>query len=138
MTKPEKLIVPKDLGYWLDTRDIGNESLIFTLIEELREQVDEEFSGKTREFVFDYKKEIIEVLIGNRDYEVEEPLVYALVKGHELMGSNLKYWAIGVYQCGLSVLERYVDQILYSNKKTKSEWAEIGINDSNADFKEME
>ena len=73
------------------------------------------------------------------EYEVEEePLYYALVKGHELMGSDLKYWTMGIYQCGLRILERYVDQDLYSNKKTKFEWAELGVNDSNADFEEFD
>ena len=73
------------------------------------------------------------------EYEVdEEPMYYALVKGHELMGSNLKYWTMGIYQCGLRILERDVDQDLYSNKKTKFEWAELGVNDSNADFEEFD
>ena len=97
-----------------------------------------DYLSRVEDWIDENKSMFLE-LVNGKPYEVEEePMYYALVKGHELMGSNIKYWTIGIYQCGLRILERYVDQDLYSNKKTKFEWAELGVNDSNADFEEFD
>ena len=74
------------------------------------------------------------ILLG---YEVKkEPLYYAKIKGWEVLGErshwiylkNLKKFIIGVS----SVSSMEIDVM------TKEEWNELGINDTNADFEEVE
>ena len=70
------------------------------------------------------------------EYEVEEePLYYALVKGHELVYDNAKYWVYDTWSQGdIFVGNRVQLHSRYRVKFGKSEWKDIGINDSNADF----
>lgn len=71
----------------------------------------------------------------------EKPKYYALIKGHENIGSGDKYWNfeisteemdIGDYKVHPDVLAEYV------LKATKEEWENLGVNDDNADFEEAE
>ena len=70
------------------------------------------------------------------EYEVEEePLYYALVKGHELLDDSSKYWSYSKYDSKkffISYNQR--DDSFIIVKDTKNRWNELGINDSNADF----
>ena len=73
------------------------------------------------------------------EYEVEkEPLYHALIKGHEVTDGYDVYWSCDKYDSGVFVsrLEPLHDNFI--TEMSKSEWNELGINDSNADFIRVE
>ena len=71
----------------------------------------------------------------------EESLYYALVKGHELVTDEgdiaCKYWNLRVPTGDVFPSNRYSRRGEFVVKMSKSEWNELGINDSNADFVEV-
>ena len=75
-------------------------------------------------------------------YTIEqEPKYYAKIKGHENIGSNDKYWNYNTDMEELSVGDNEVHPNVISEymlKATKDEWANLGINDDNADFELVE
>ena len=66
------------------------------------------------------------------DYHKEEPKYYAKINGWELLGNDICYF----YQSSDKYI--YLTSEKYAGRLTKEEWAELGINDSNADFEELE
>lgn len=71
-------------------------------------------------------------------YEVEEePLYRALIKGHELIDSAKSYWYFNKAVDGVFISNVYNKYNTLLWEMTKSEWNEVGINDSNADFVEV-
>ena len=92
-------------------------------------------------FDYHYAQEYLAkaILLG---YEVEqEPLYYAKVKGWELIHNKWggAYWNL---QDDVLHIDEYRDfeymDDFYKNKMTKEEWNKVGINDTNADFEEVE
>lgn len=71
-----------------------------------------------------------------RGYEVEEePLYYALIKGHELMTDECdKYWNLSTSDGAVFPSDRFSRDSRFLTKMSKEDWREYGINDSNADF----
>ena len=72
-------------------------------------------------------------------YEVEEePLYYALIKGHELVNDegewSIKYWNLWMSEGCVFPSDQFTDFNDFSTTMSKSEWSKWGINDSNADF----
>ena len=72
-------------------------------------------------------------------YEVEEePLYYALVKGHELVTNEgdltCKYWKFDTSNGGMFLSNQFSRYGRFLNEMSKEDWNELGINDSNADF----
>ena len=69
------LVVPKGLGEWLSKQYLGEEESFFSIIRKLEYiWVKSEFE----EFITDNKKELIEVILGTREYEVEKEQLYVL------------------------------------------------------------
>ena len=72
----------------------------------------------------------------------KEPLYYALIKGHELITdkgvSTCKYWNFNTYNSDVFPNNRLSKHGIYLTKMSKEDWNELGINDSNADFVEVE
>lgn len=70
-------------------------------------------------------------------WEVEQPLCFAKVKGWELIGTLEEYWNYNNrdkdFEIGCQEGNEYCDSYM-----TKEEWARLGINDTNADFEEVE
>lgn len=64
----------------------------------------------------------------------EEPLYYALVKGHELSSNEFKYWSCKAYNSGHLLVGSKYPKASCINRMTKDNWNKLGINDSNADF----
>ena len=97
------------------------------------ENVYEWYRENTRNFVNAY-------LTG--EYEIEqEPKYYAKIKGHENIASNDKYWNYNTDMEELSVGDSEVHPNVISEymlKATKDEWANLGINDDNAEFELVE
>ena len=76
------------------------------------------------------------------EYEVEEePLYYALVKGHELIADEgdwtCKYWKLDTSGGYVSPSNRFSTHGRFLIEMSKAEWNKLGINDSNADFIEV-
>lgn len=79
------------------------------------------------------------VMAVRNGYEVkEEPLYYALIKGHELLADEdawyCNYLNLSVSDGRVFPSDKSSADGSFSTEMTKSEWSEIGINDSNADF----
>ena len=68
------------------------------------------------------------------EYEVEEPLYRALVKGHELVDSANSYWYFNKTVDGVFISDVYNKYHTILWEMTKAEWNKVGINESNADF----
>ena len=134
MTKLETLTVPTDLGEWLQSRGIGESLTYFSTIDALYHYWESVISSPIGSFITDNKKELIEVILGSREYEVEEPLYYALIKGHELIDTARVYWDYDKYDESVFISELYSLPDNFLTEMSKSEWNKLGINDSNADF----
>lgn len=70
------LVVPKELGAWLCCQKLGNEGSFFSIIIELEDMW---LECGFEEFVTDNKKQLIEVILGNRGYEVEKEKRYRVI-----------------------------------------------------------
>ena len=129
MAKLETLVVPEELADWI-TKMHGENISSLRMIHLLYEKI--EFKQETVAFIYDNEDKIIEAIIGTRDYEAGDVLVYALVKGHLLI-QHTKYWNFNTTKRELSINanNRHGD---IKVAMTESEWNELGINDSNADF----
>lgn len=134
MSKLETLVVPTDLGEWLQSRRIGDSGVYFSMIDSLYHYWENVLSSSTDSFITDNKKELIEVILGNREYEVEEPLYHALIKGHEVSNSCDIYWNYDKYDNDVFVSRLYPSHDNFLTEMSKLEWNGLGINDSNADF----
>ena len=138
MINLETLIVPVDLGAWLGNRPLGNSGGYFNTINALYHHWESVISSSTGSFITDNKKELIEVILGTREYRVEEPLYCALIKGHELLDSDRFYWIYDKYEESVFLSKLYSLHGNFLTEMSKSEWNELGINDSNADFIKVE
>ena len=135
MKKLKTLVVPKGIGRWLDHQELGKESTIFTVINNLDQLFRINLDNRTGYFIMLNKKELIEVIIGSRDYKVEDELYYALIKGHEILSNNVKYWVCDErYKQTVFINFRNPLSDMFTNKLTKKEWNDLGVNDANADF----
>lgn len=70
----------------------------------------------------------------------EEPLYYALIKGHDLIAGEdaCKYWKCDMRNGSMFLSNRYSIHDKFLIEMSKSEWNEHGINDTNADFVKVE
>ena len=139
MGELETLVVPVDLGEWLQSRRMGDSGAYFSTIDALFHYWDYAPDTEVFNFISQNKKELIEVIIGSREYEVEEePLYYALIKGHELMVDKgdwtFKYWKCDTSNGRVFPSHRLINHGYLLIEMSKEDWNELGINDSNADF----
>lgn len=80
LNKP--LVVPKGLGEWLDNENLGNEGSLFSIIGRLEDM----WAGYGfEEFISYNKKQLIEVILGSRGYEVEEKLYQVIIPRKDLV-----------------------------------------------------
>ena len=134
MTNLETLTVPTDLGEWLQSRRIGDSGVYFSTIESLFNYWDTVPDTSVFDFISRNKKELIEVILGTRGYRVETPLYCALIKGYELLDTDRFYWIYDKYEKSVSVSKMHSLHDNFLTEMSKSQWNELGINDSNADF----
>lgn len=71
LNKP--LVVPKGLGMWLSDQCLGEEGSFFSVISELEDMW---LWSYFKDFINDNKNELIEVILGLREYEVEKEKTY--------------------------------------------------------------
>ena len=80
LNKP--LVVPKGLGMWLSDQCLGEEGSFFSIIGELEDMwVESDFE----DFITENKKELIEVILGNRGYEVEKKLYQVIIPRKDMV-----------------------------------------------------
>lgn len=138
MGKLETLVVPEELGVWLEDIGAGNLGTYFTMIDALSRRAYASLGLPLSDFIYNNKKELIEVILGSREYKIEEPLYYALVKGHERINGSFRYWNVNTSNNRLFVGGRLFKNSKYLTKMSKSEWSKLGINEDNADFVKVE
>lgn len=138
MYELETLVVPEELGEWLKGMILGESCRYFTMIDELFHYWDAIIDSPTGGFITNNKKELIEVIIGSRGYRVEKTVYCALIKGHELIDTGRVYWDYDKSDDSVFISELHPPHDNFLTEMSKSEWNELGINDSNADFIEME
>ena len=133
--KNEKLIVPKDLGRFFEENEsnIGNSKLTFKMINNLTEYYGlYEFEFHTMTFISKNINDIIEVIKGEMEYEIEEEEFYAMIKGWEKAQGN-PHWAYNERNDEFTI-NYYIGYQGLDIKMTIAKWNELGINDSNAEF----
>ena len=130
--KQELPVVPKHVGEWITRyrekydlypalRLLENNTLVWG-------EIYEWYRMNTHKFVNAY-------LTG--EYE-EEPLYHALIKGHEVSSSCDIYWNYDKYDDDVFVSRLYPTHDNFLTEMSKLEWVKLGINDSNADFVEVD
>ena len=138
MNKLETLVVPAELGKWLQSRRIGDSGVYFSTIDSLFHYWDYAPNREVFNFISQNKKELIEVILGTRGYRVESPLCQALIKGHELADGYDIYWNCDKSDYGVFVSRLHPLNDNFITEMSKEDWNELGINDSNADFVKVE
>ena len=143
----QNLLVPKQelpvVPMWFDEwwKDIPKgECHLFYNIGRFQEEL---FDFETRE-AYDYitdpdnKKKLLNIIVNELEYKVEEPLYHALIKGHDVSSSCDIYWNYDKYDDDVFVSRLYPTHDNFLTEMSKSEWNGLGINDSNADFVRVE
>ena len=132
--KQELLVIPKYVADWITRyrekydlypalRLLENNTFVWG-------EIYEWYRMNTRKFVNAY-------LTG--EYEVEEERrYYALIKGHDVSNSDDIYWNYDKYDNDVFVSRLYPTHDNFLTEMSKLEWVKLGINDSNADFVEVE
>ena len=130
--KQELPVVPKHVAEWITRyrekydlypalRLLENNTLVWG-------QIYEWYRMNTHTFVNAY-------LTG--EYE-EKPLYHALIKGHDVSSSDDIYWNYDKYDNDVFVSRLYPSHDNFLTEMSKSDWIKLGINDSNADFVELD
>ena len=142
MYELETLVVPKELGKWLQSKGIGHSGAYFTMLDAMLHYWETVAGSKTGLFIAQNRKELIEVIIGSRGYRIEkEPKYYAMIKGHELMTDegiwDCRYWNLSTSDGVVFPSDRFSQDSRFLTKMSKEDWSKCGINDTNADFIEI-
>jgi len=142
MYELETLVVPKELGKWLQSREIGESGAYFSTIGAMYRYWETVAGSSIFDFITQNKKELIEVIIGSRGYRIEkEPKYYAMIKGHELMADegiwDCRYWNLSTSDDVVFPSDRFSQDSRFLTKMSKEDWSKCGINDTNADFIEI-
>ena len=137
--KQELPVVPTWFDEWWKDMPKGESHLFYNI----GRFQDELFSFETRE-AYDYitdpgnKKKLLDIIVNELEYEVEEPLYHALIKGHDVSNSDDIYWNYDKYDNDVFVSRLYPSHDNFLTEMSKKDWNELGINDSNADFIKVE
>ena len=131
----EKPVIPKFVADWIEQL-YGQGFNSYDLLEALFSRNYEVAELKIfRWFIDDKERAIIAILYG---YEIEqEPFYYAKIKGWERIGTSSYYFGYDEDNDSLEVT--YLESNYhFAFSLTKKHWNKLGINDSNADFEEVE
>src|SRR5574344_1452924 len=134
MYELETLVVPKELGKWLQSMAIRESGAYFSTIGAMYRYWETVVGSPIGDFIVQNKKELIEVIIGSRGYRIEKPLYRAFIKGHELIDGAKSYWYFNKAVDGVFISNACHTLLWEITEMTKAEWNKLGINDSNADF----
>ena len=134
----EKPVIPKFVSEWIEETKEKGYPLAYAI---------NSSKGELGEWLHDCDTDIeteenqemfAEAWMGGYEIE-EEPLYYAMVKGHGLLDDVAKYWAYNKYDLeDLFISYETRDDSPIVVKNTKKHWNDLSINDSNADFVKVE
>ena len=135
----EKPVIPKFIAEWIETHlEQG-----FDLYPALK-KIEDNSRLWAKGYNW-YRENTLDFTIAylTKEYKVEEePLYYALIKGHELVNDegewSTKYWNLWVSGGSVFPSDRLADYDDFLTTMSKEEWNEWGINDTNADFVKVE
>lgn len=137
--KQELPVVPKFIAEWIETH-LEQGFDLYPVLKKL-----EDNSRLWTEGYNWYRENTLDFTIAylTKEYKVEEePLYYALIKGHELVNDegewSTKYWNLWVSGGCVFPADRLADYDDFLTTMSKEEWSECGINDTNADFVRVE
>ena len=142
--KRELLVIPKYVADWWE-RDGDSVTLYgglqvkkkhkFGLISKFHDKGLGDYLSRVEDWLDENDSAFLE-LVNGKPYEVEEePMYYALIKGHGLVRNSSKYWIHDTeYQGDVFVGHRIQMLPRFKERLTMADWNELGINDSNADF----
>lgn len=134
--KKELPVVPKHVADWLDD-NIERYGTVRSFVNSLVEFFGDTVPEKVRAYARENQDTMARAYLDG--YTVaEEPLYYALVKGHELIDGALKCWSFDPRNNGLFVSTRGVGHGMCIKEMSEAGWNKLGINDSNADFLKVE
>lgn len=135
----EKPVIPKYVAEWIETH-LEQGFDLYPVLKKL-----EDNSRLWTEGYNWYRENTLDFTIAylTREYEVEEePLYYALIKGHELVNDegewSTKYWNLWVSGGCVFPADQLADYDDFLTTMSKEEWSECGINETNADFVRVE
>ena len=137
--KQEIPVIPKFIAEWIETH-LEQGFDLYPVLKKLEDNSRLWTKGYNwyRENTLDFT---IAYLTG--EYKVEEePLYFALIKGHELVNDegewSTKYWNLWVSGGSVFPADRLAGYDDFLTTMSKEEWSEWGINDTNADFVKVE
>ena len=84
MYELETLVVPKELGEWLQYKAIGESGAYFSTIGAMYRYLETVAFSPTGDFIVQNKKELIEVIIGSRGYRVEKEQKYYVLDSENI------------------------------------------------------
>ena len=136
----DKPVVPKFVADWIEQL-YGQGFNSDDLLEVMFSRNYEVAELRIFDWFTDDKERAVTAILHGYDIE-QEPIYYAKIKGWELAAINSMFWNYHY------IVERPILSKLYvgskgsvdsfKTKMTKEEWNKIGINDTNADFEEVE
>ena len=131
----EKPVIPKFVADWIEQlygQGFDNDDLLEALFSRNYEVAELKIFDW---FTDDKERAVTAILYG---YEVEpEPLYYAKIKGWEHVGTSSYYFGYDEDNDSLEVT--YLESnYRFAFSLTKKHWNRLGIDDTNADFEEVE
>lgn len=145
--KPEKLkkllvpkqefpVIPKYVAEWIE--DIKPDNSLRVAFEYIAQRKANDHDDKLALWVEEGNSETF-ARAWIDGYEVEKkPLYHALIKGHEVSNFYDIYWNYDKSDDGVFVSRLHPPHDNFINEMSKGDWNKLGINDSNADFKEVD
>ena len=133
----EKPFIPQFVADWIEQL-YGQGFDSDDLLEILFSRDDDIAELRIFDWFTDDKERAVTAILHGYDIE-QEPVYYARMKGSNLVMDDIyTYWrkVLGVSKLGLGCKQH--EDVLVKTKMTKEEWNELGINDTNADFEEVE
>ena len=131
----EKPVIPQFVADWIEQlygQGLNSDDLLEALFSRNYEVAE----LKTFEWFTDDKERAVTAILYGYEVE-EEPLYYAKIKGWEHVGTSSYYFGYDEDNDSLEVT--YLESnYRFAFSLTKKHWNKLGINDTNADFEEVE
>src|SRR5699024_6279973 len=138
--KQELPVIPKFVAEWIKEMK-QEERPLYSIMSTLMNKTNHKWSV-WKNANKNFSEIVAQAWLAYPNIEIEqEPRYYAKIKGHENIGSNDKYWNYNTDMEELSIGDSEVHPNVISEyvlKATKDEWANLGINEGNADFELVE
>ena len=136
--KQELPVIPKYVAYWIEEMK-EDERPLYSVMSNLMNKTNHTWSV-WKSANKNFSEIVAQAWLDGFAVE-EEPKYYALIKGYEKVVSDDKFWNYCITDESLDIGDNEVhtdDLAEYVLSATKDEWENLGINNDNADFVEVE